>query len=352
VGAVLVAVVMIVAAVLIRDLVIEGDDSGGGGGGGGGPAGPVRLVCVSEVRAACEQLADEDDGVEVTIASAGTTLDELTSPEFRGSQSAYDAWVTLDPLPEVVDARRDQQGDDQVLADPTPVASSPVVLVASNDRADALVSACGEPSDPDSDDVVVSVRCVAEAAGGPWSAAGGEGSWGPVRYGFVDPDRQAEGQAVLGQLATAYFAELDPPLGPDAYASNDFAPLGFSTWLGGVAAEADTSSQGGTPLEKLVQRGPSAFGAVATLEASATDAIAGTRAEGSLTVIYPSPMATAVVSLAPVGGAPGADDVDDVLEPLREALAGTGWDVDDPTAAGLPRPGVADALDRLWGQVS
>jgi hypothetical protein len=340
---------MVVVALLVRDLVIDGDD--GGGGGGGSASGPLRLVCVREVRAACEQLADEDDDVEVTIASAGSTLDELTAPDFRGSQSPYDAWVALEPLPELVDAQRQQEGDDEVLAEGTPLASSDVVLVAANDRAEALSSACGEPSDPDSDDLVVSVRCVADAAGGPWSEVGGQTIWGALRFGFVEPGSRAEGQAVLGQLATAWFADADPPLTADEYASNDFAG-GFTSFLGGVAGEVDTSSSGGTPLQKLVQRGPSAFGVVATLAATADQAISGTRAEDTLTVLYPSPMATAVVTLAPVGGAPGAGDADELVDPLRDALAATGWDVDDPQQVGLPRPGVAYALDRLWSQVS
>ncbi|OWY63394.1 hypothetical protein B7486_53375, partial [cyanobacterium TDX16] len=70
VGAVLLAVVMIVGALLVRDLVIEGDE---GGSGSSSASGPLRLVCATEVRAACEQLADQEDDVEVTVAAAGTT---------------------------------------------------------------------------------------------------------------------------------------------------------------------------------------------------------------------------------------------------------------------------------------
>jgi hypothetical protein len=349
VGAVLAAVVMVLAALAIRSL-IDGDD--GGGSGDGGTAGPVRLVCVTEVRAACEQLAAEHEDVEVTVAAAGTTVSELTGPEFRGSQSPYDGWVTLEPLPTLVDDRRERAGDDQVLAESSePLAGSEVVLVAANDRAAALQStSCGELG-PD-DEIFVRVRCVADAAGGPWTDVDGESTWGTLRYGFDDPTTSAEGLAVLGQLATAYFADLDPPLTAAQYASNDFEPLGFQSWLGGVAGEADTSATGGTPLERLVQRGPSAFGAVATLEATAQQQIEGTRAEDDLTVLYPSPMATAVVTMAPVGGSPGRDDVldEDLLDDLREALADTGWNTDDPAPVGLPRPGVADALEQLWSR--
>jgi hypothetical protein len=315
----------------------------------------VRLVCVTEVRAACEQLAAEDDDVEVTVAPAGTTIDDLTSPDFRGSQSPFDGWVTLEPLPTLVDDRRERAGDDQVLAESSePLAGSKVVLVAANDRAGALLEACGEPSTADGADLVVGVSCVAEAAGQPWSDTGGETSWGALRYGLDDPSTSAEGLAVLGQLATAYFADLDPPLTAEQYASNDFGPLGFQSWLGGVAGEVDTSAAGGTPLQRLVQRGPSAFGAVATLDATAADQITGTRAEGSLTVLYPSPMATAVVTMAPVGGSQGAEAVldEDLLDALRVALTDTAWDTDEPTPAGLPRAGVADALERLWSQVA
>jgi len=344
---------MVVGALAIRSLIDGGDGAGGSSGGsGGGGDGSVRLVCVSEVQAACEQLAEEDDDVEVTVASAGTTLEQLADPAFRGSQSAYDGWVTLEPLPEVVDARRDQAGDDQVLADPSaPLASSEVVLVAADDRAEVLTEECGAPSAPDSDDVVVSVLCVASAAGQPWAELGGESTWGPIRYGFSDPGTTAAGFVTLGQLATAFFEAADPPLTAEQYASNDFSS-GFRSYLALIADEADTGATGGTPLQRLIQRGPSAFGAVAALDATAQEEIAGTRAEDTLTVLYPSPMATAVVTMAPVGGSPGADDVldEDLLADLRAALADTGWNTDDPTPAGLPRPGVADALEQLWSR--
>lgn len=346
VAAVLGAVVMIVAALGVRSL-IDGDDGGSGSGGGG--SGPVRLVCVSEVRAACEVLADEDDDVEVTVAAAGTTIAELTAPDFRGDQSPYDGWVTLEPLPAVADAR----SGDGVLEEPSaPLAASDVVVVAGNDRAEALLATCGDPSVPE-DDPVLETTCVAEAAGTAWSDLGGSSSWGSLRLGFDDPSRTAAGQVVLGQLTTAYFAAADPPLSADQYASNDFSS-DFRSYLVDVGGGSDTSATGGSPLDRLVQRGPATFGAVLTLEATAQGAIEGTRAEDDLTVLYPAPMATAVVTMAPVGGAPGAEDVldDDLLDALEAALADTGWSTDDPTQVGLPRGGVADALERLWNQVS
>ena len=326
---------MIGTAALLRELVIEGGD----GDGRGDAAGPIRLLCIPEVRTACERLADEDDDVEVTVVPAGTTMADLTDPELSAADAGVDAWVTLDPLPEVVDARR---GDDLLADDPVALASSDVVLVAWEDRADALETACGDP---------VSVRCVAAAAGRPWIELDGRGTWGTLRVGFVTPAAQAEGQAVLGLLATTYFAAADPPLGADEYASNDF-DTSFRSFLSGVAGRTDAGSTTDTPLRQLVQQGPAAFGVVITLDATARQTIPGTRAEDQVSVLYPSPMTTVVVSLAPVRGAPGADAAASLAEPLRGALADTGWDPDDPRTVGLPRPGVADALDRLWSQVS
>lgn len=338
VGAVVGAIAMVAVAFVVRSAL---DDDGSGGGGGDG--GPVRLACVDELADACRALAADDADVELTVASAGELVATFTDPEVRGEDAPYDAWATIDPLPLVVDARRDRAGDAALFGESTtPLAATRLVLVAGEDRAGALVTACGESSEQNSDDLVVSWRCVGDEAGVAWSELEGETGWGPFRPAFADPTDTASGLVVLGQAGTAYFG------GPD-YASNDF-DAAFRSWLAGV--EQAMPNLGGDPLAVLAQRGPAAYGAVGALEAEAEAALAGTRYEDDLRVLYPAPMATAVASLAPVEGSPGAEAATDLAEPLRDALAEEGWDVDDPEPAGLPSAGVLDALEQLWREVT
>jgi hypothetical protein len=333
VGALLGAIAMIALAVVIRG-AIDGDSGGGGSSGGG----PVRLLCITEVEAACEALAADNSDVQVTIERAGDTVAGATDTDPQ-ARSAYDAWVTLQPLPEMANLLAERP----VFDEGEVVAASRVVLVAPSDRAEALISSCGESSTSESEDLVAQWRCVGDTAGQRWSEYGGEQAWGVVKPGLRDPEETASGLMALSQLAEGWFAEEE--IGSD-FASNDF-DAAFGRWLSDIrGAQPNTS---GDPLTVLVQQGPAAFGWVIALEADYESTVVGSREEDDLRVLYPAPMARAAVVLAPRSGAPNADAAADLADELSAALGDTGWNTDDLESSGLPGAGNSIALQELWG---
>jgi hypothetical protein len=94
--AVIAAIVMIGVALLVRSNL--GDDDGGPGGDGGSRE-TFEVVCITELASICEEL--EPEGLDVTVEDAGTTAARLAS-----ETSDIDAWVTIDPWPEMVDVER------------------------------------------------------------------------------------------------------------------------------------------------------------------------------------------------------------------------------------------------------
>ncbi|HWC09857.1 MAG TPA: hypothetical protein VG455_01405, partial [Acidimicrobiales bacterium] len=187
-----------------------------------------------------------------------------------------------------------------------------------------------------------------------WAAVGGRPEWGPVKPGHAPPGTDGVGLLVLGQAVVAFFGRAD-------LSSADLEDEDFTRWFGGL--EEAVPPAAGSPLETMLVVGPAAFDAVGTTEAEAVPLVSNSARRDALTLLYPSPMATADVVLATAGGG-------GVSKPLRElvgggegrtALTDTGWRVGagnrpgmPPLAAtsGLPSPGLLDALRGRWREVA
>lgn len=341
--AVLGAVAMIGGAVLVRG-IITGDDGGGGGsGGGGGGDGDTHLVCVPELEAACEALADEDGSITFEVEEAGVTADRLTDPELQPDGSDVDGWVTLHPWPELVELRRELNQDGSVLGEAGDVLATTLVdLVGPTERLDVLVGeVCGaEAGTP-------VWRCLGDNAGAPWGdLPGGDPGWGSVNVGFPDPTESATGLLVLGQASAEYFGAL----GGETFARNDFDSA-FSAWLGDIAeSDPNLPSTAGTPLVQLLTVGPATWDAVGDLDWTAEATVPGSRYEADLTVTYASFMLAEAVAV-PLRG----HDLPDLTDgDARNALGDAGFSVTtydtDPTVAVSPiSPGLYQALLEEWG---
>src|SRR5262245_20042152 len=104
---------MVVAAIVIRNVLIEGDDGDGGSSG----SGTARLVCATEVGDACNAL--DGEGVKVTIEPAGVTAARLTSlTDAEARDPGLDGWLVPAPWPELVRSSRQQAGLGPVIDEP------------------------------------------------------------------------------------------------------------------------------------------------------------------------------------------------------------------------------------------
>lgn len=354
--AVLGAVAMVAAGFGVRGWL---DDRDGGSSSGSGGSTTDRdeastdgsaatLLCDDSLGTVCDTLAAEFDDLTVDVRDAGTVLDELTEQGFEAGDAGYDGWLAPNPLPEMLRDERDRAGLSPVLAESTAtLARSPLVVAAWGERADALAPSCEDES--------ITWRCIGDHAGEAWADVGGQPTWGDVEPGFASPQDDSLGILVAGQASTSFFGDA-------GFASNDFDTDGFRGWLRNLEDSVPRfPSTVGTPLVQMLTLGPSSYDFVGTTEAETAREVAGTRDEEAVVVLYPAPMATADVVLAPIDGAPGAERLTEILESSQAAAAlnGAGWrvegetpidgvgDQDLPDDDGLPRAGVLLALRQL-----
>jgi hypothetical protein len=307
----------------------------------------LRLTCATELDAACSRMAEQDDRVVLTVEPAGVTADRLASVD---ADAGLDGWLAPAPWPDIVDGRRRARALPALFAGERPtVARSPLVLAVWKDRAAALGPRCPPPTG-------VGWRCLGEAAGTPggWQAVGGRPEWGPVKPGHASPDTDGIGLLVLGQAVAGWFGRSD-------LSTADLEDEGFARWFAGL--ERAVPPAGGSPLQSMLVVGPAAFDAAGTTEAEAGPLVAGSARREALTLLYPSPMATADVVLATAGEEDRGSSLRDLVRggDGREALSDAGWRVgagnrpDAPPLAassGLPSPGLLDALRGRWREVA
>jgi hypothetical protein len=347
---VLAAVVLVLGAIGIRALIDGGDDDGGSN---NQQRGPAHLLCATELAAACQELADET-GIEVTVAPAGVTADELVrTADTDIDQLGYDGWLTFATDAEIVASERERLALAPALGDISdPIGRTPLVLAAWKERADALAPGCGG---------ALTWKCLGDVAGRPWATVGGKAAWGTVKPGHTDPQTTGDGLAVIGQAATQFFgrSDLDRSDVQDDPAFVDwFEQLERSIPFG---TGADSS-----PFERMLVAGPAAFDVVATTEAEAGPGLARASRDRreAVTLLYPSPVATADVVFAPVAGRD--TDLGDTVtgDDGRGALARAGYRVEDedrapgvpdrpplPKSSNLPNPGTMVALLQTWRSV-
>lgn len=341
--ALLLAVGLVGGAVLVRNRI---DDGGSGGGSSSGDG--VRLVCGTDLAATCERLAQDDPSIDLTVEDEAVTADRLATAPADGA--GFDAWLTAGPWAAIVADDRSRAGTDgAVLGDPSKVlARSPATIVAQQDRAAALTTACGG---------AVSWACIGRFAGLPWTDAGGQAAWGTVKPGLAGPSTGA-GLVALSQAVSSQIGTTD-------YASNDFDDPTLSAWFDQLVGQAKRArAPGQSPVARFLVL-PASFGAVGALEAESGPSVARAANRSDLRVIYPEPVATADVTLTPAAGREASEVLDRIgQDRLLDALATDGWRVPGRPAAagvsagpslpagdGLPAPGVLQFLRGRWEQV-
>ena len=287
-------------------------------------ANPLRVVCAAELGPVCDAL--DRERALVSVEAAGVTADRLGRS--TGEDPGVDGWLVPAPWPEIVDGQRRSRQLVPLFPEVTsPLARSPLVLVARRTLADGLAARCGGP---------LGWKCLGEAAAA-----------GAAKPGHADPSVDGVGALVLGQATAAYFGRGD-------LSTIDLDDPDFARWLTAVERAAPPSASGGSPLNEMLGTNFAVYDAVGTVEAEAVPVLAVSAARDRVVLLYPSPMATADVVLASRGGNTSRRAADvaggDVT---RRALAGGGWRVEGvtrttepalPPANGLPSPGFLDAL--------
>ena len=300
----------------------------------------LRLVCATELGPVCERLADEGgEGLDVTVEAAGTTADRLARLQ---TELNLDGWLVSASWPEMVDGSRRARALPPLFGPPAaPLARSPLVLVVWKERAGVLAGRCPGGQ--------VGWKCLGDAAGtaGGWPALGGRPDWGPVKPGHGDATTDDIGLLVLGQAVAAFLGRAD-------LSTADLDDAGFDRWLAGLERAVPPTAT--SPLGTMLVTGPAAYDAVGTTEAEARPLLERSARGKDLTLLYPSPMATADVVLATPEGPGGRRIRQEVSgDAGRRALAGAGFRVAGqgaqasdvpplPPTSGLPPPGLLDAL--------
>ena len=353
-GALLVAALMITVAVWGRGR-LDDKSSGPSTDSAGDTA---TLVCATELQAACETLARGHSDLTVRIEEAQVTLTRLAVPGFDPATATgadrIDGWLVPQPWPAMLAEQRQRAGSGGALLDDpsTVLARSPLVIAIWNDRRDALSARC--------EGGTITWKCIGEVAGTPWGTTAPLDTWGAVKPGHPDPDQTAAGLLALGEATAGWF-------GTASFASNDFTDPAFRAWFERLErAVPSFPTPPRTPLDAMLFAGPSAFDLAGSTEAAAGPAISSSRDKERLGILYPAPLTTADVVLAPVTGSQAGGRLMKLMQSHdgAAALAGAGWRVDgQPSAPGIPdqpalpaennvpRAGVLQALRSLWNEV-
>jgi hypothetical protein len=311
-----VAVLMVVAAIVVRSRIDRHNET---------TSNPLRLVCSTELQAACEALPAT---IRITYASAAETANMLNGP----TAPQFDGWLTTGPWPEIVRERRQRNALDPLLTQSAPLARSPVMVAAFPDRAAVITRNC-----PD-----VALKCIGDLAGkGTWTAIpGGLAAWGLVKVGLAPPDVDATGLASLGAATASFFGHADLS-STDLDASDTFAG-----WLHGLA-----TSVRGDVLGQMIGGGGAAVGDFAiTLEAIAKPLVQAAAPERRPSLLYPSTVTSADVVLGTFDTA-RSRQLADILR-SSNALRSAGWQSPSSMPSGLPPAGFLDALRAAWGEAS
>jgi hypothetical protein len=296
----------------------------------------VRLVCATELAAACQELDGSDaPRVDTSVEPAARTAERLSRP----GEVDLDGWLVTPPWPDVVDQARERAGLVKLFAGVgAPVARSPLVLVVQKEREAALRASCGG---------TIRWKCVGDNAPKRWSDIGGMTTWGLVKPWHPDPRAEAVGLLVVGQATAAYFGRTD-------VSAIDLEDSAYLDWLSGL--ELAVRRTDGSVATMLTA--PAQVDTVGTTEADAGPQIVSAAVTQKPVVLYPRPVATADVVLAPVAGSRASGILRELVRGRgRRALAATGWRVEGedlaagveasealPPGNGLPSPGLLVAL--------
>jgi hypothetical protein len=307
-----VAVLMVVAAIVVRGRMDKHHEDS---------TNPLRLVCSSELQAACEALPPS---IQITYVSAAETANGLSGT----TPPQIDGWLTTGPWPEIVRERRQRDGTDALLTQSQPLARSPIIVVAFPDRAAVINRNCAG----------IDLKCVVALAGkGVWTAIpGGQAAWGQVKVSLTPPGVETSGLMPLAAATASYFGHAD-------LSSTDLDDPGFGGWLNGLVGASR-----GDQLGQMVAVGPSVADFAITLEALAKPLVGAAANKPSL--LYPSTVTSADVVLGTFDTARSRRLADMVKS--SSVLRNAGWNAPSSSPSGLPPAGFLDALRAAWGEAS
>jgi hypothetical protein len=267
------------------------------------------------------------EGVNIRMADGVTTADELMA----ASQAPL--WITLSSLVDVVEGARDRAGERPLLDRTDPIAVSPLVIVAWDDRAAVLTATC----DP------IGWSCVGDLAEQSWQDAGGESAWGVVKPGQPDPDRSGIGLLVLGQAAA-------DRLGTGTFSARELDTPDFQRWFSILEqAVPSFTGTGGSFFQRMLQFGPGSVDVVGTTEAEVAELLGRAGARGASVSVLPA--TPAVLAEVVIASPSGTQAPQSLVDAVTQALVDVGWRPDAATAPALlsESPALVDEPVRFDG---
>lgn len=326
--AAVVALALVAGAFVLRGALAGDDDEPGadgrdtpaGGGGGGGDEGSFQVLCDEDLgEAVCAALGEVDAVDEVRVVSLGDVLAAAAAPadEAAIDLTAVDAWLTLDPMPALLDeARRGAQ--------PQPLTDERAQVEVGSSTLALLTFASGSLACSPA-----SWRCLAESA---------------ATQDVGVPGRDTStGLAVIGASFGAIGGQGAELRGIGAF-EGETADLVRAVAEG---AEGTVAEQQGT---LVTQRGR--YDGIVTTDGWA-DRRAGTSTTAGLVVAPLTPETTVGVVLAGLGiqGVDAVDALADAVtgQTVADALADAGWDGEAVRSDGLPDSDVIYALREELG---
>lgn len=319
IGAVVIAVGLVLGALAIRRTVIDPDT----GNGGSGPAPEVvRLQCGTELQAVCDDIAEGRDDIEVTVEDPGTTTDRLSALP-AGADPGFDAWLAVGPWAAMTaDNRQFGGADGAVLEAESPTIGVSHTALAVLRAGEAAVAGC-EPAPT-------------------WRCVGGLTAEG-VTAGMPTPQR-GDGLVILASATSSYFEG-------NSYDSIDLQDTEFQRWFTGLterSARARSSRQ--IPLDTAITQ-PGTYNVVGALTAQ----IDPHGRSGSAVTAYPDTVIAAPIQVATRTSYSPSDAIDQLgAERIVQALEEHRY---DPVRKGetappseLPSPGVLQNLRAMWSQ--
>ncbi|WP_436792740.1 hypothetical protein [Actinospongicola halichondriae] len=301
VGALLGAVVMVVAALAARGTFSDDGGSAAADDAGG-------LVCPTEFRPICQA------GGGGRVERAGITADALVADEVTLEDEVWivpAAWARL-----VIDERARLGLDPVFEIDGSPLASSRVVLAIWTSRSEQLTDACGRSVD---------WTCIASQDGTTLAEGDRVRSAAP-------PVDSATGLSV----AAAQAANL---LGRGDFAANDFDGT-FNSLASRLAG-----GQQDDPITTMRTQGPGRITATGAVAADTTN-LSTNFGTITPTIDIDPAVRVDVVALVRSGTSLG----DDARAALQTALTEAGWALPESGPDGLPAGGVLAALRTFWNE--
>lgn len=163
-------------------------------------------------------------------------------------------------------------GDDA----PQPLVLTPVVFVAWEDRANALLKASGGS---------ITWTAIQKAVASPkgWLAVGGQGRWGFVKLGHTDPTKSNSGLAALYLMSLEFWNK-------NKLAIEDLLDPKYQEFIKGIEKGVTKfESSTGTFMTDMVRFGPSKYDIAVVYESLAISQLADAEGRwGKLKVYYPA----------------------------------------------------------------